>query len=499
MKEHATPLKSWLAVLSISIGAFVVVTSEFLPIGLLTRIATGLHVADGTAGLMVTVPGAVAALTGPIMTIGAGRIDRRILVLALIALLVISDLIAALAPNFTIMLAARVLFGVSLGGFWTIAVTLGSRLVPKAMMARASTMITAGISIATVLGVPAGTFLAGFAGWRAAFAGIGGVALLAGVTQLFVLPRIPAPPSPGLRQLTHLLRHADARLGLLTIAFVIAGHFAAYTYVAPFLKENGVGSDLLSTLLLAYGVAGIVGNFAGGAAAARNLRSTVTAVVGLMAASIFLLPFARGWRGLSAYRLGTGLRRHADRASALGLQGGARGAGRWSGVDGLDLSNLHRPRLGPGRASGGRVRHFRRDVGRGRPCHGGPVSGEALAAFAHAGRPSRRPARHGLNGPRREPSIPPFWPCYPSSLPLDVIPPTMSRLLVLLMAITSGVSVANLCYSQPLCSGSSDGESPGLKRYGRATARFLDRGENSPENGGRAIGLRGHGRPLYGA
>jgi predicted MFS family arabinose efflux permease len=294
MKEGTTPLSSWLAVLSVSIGAFVVVTSEFLPIGLLTRIATGLHVSDGTAGLMVTVPGAVAAVTGPIMTIGAGRIDRRILVLALIGLLVVSDLIAALAPNITVKLAARVLFGVSLGGFWTIAVTLGSRLVPKTMMARASTIITAGISIATVLGVPAGTFLAGFAGWRAAFAGIGGVALLAGVAQLFVLPRIPAPPSPGLRQLTHLLRHADARLGLLTIAFVIAGHFAAYTYVAPFLKENGVGSDLLSTLLLAYGIAGIVGNFAGGAAAARNLRSTVTAVVGLMAASIFLLPFARG-------------------------------------------------------------------------------------------------------------------------------------------------------------------------------------------------------------
>jgi predicted MFS family arabinose efflux permease len=88
------------------------------------------------------------------------------------------------------------MFGISVGGFWTIAVTLGSRLVPKPMMTRATTIIAAGISIATVLGVPAGTLIAGFAGWRMAFAAIGGVALLSGVAQLFVLPWLPPPPSP---------------------------------------------------------------------------------------------------------------------------------------------------------------------------------------------------------------------------------------------------------------------------------------------------------------
>jgi predicted MFS family arabinose efflux permease len=172
---------SWLAVISISLGSFVLVTSEFLPIGLLTQIASSLHVSNGTAGLMVTVPGIVAAFAAPLMTICAGHVDRRTLVLTFIALLIGSNVLSALSPNFTMMLASRVLFGISLGGFWTIAVTLGNRLVPKSQMARATTLILGGVSLATVLGVPAGTVIAGYAGWRASFVAIGGAALVAGL------------------------------------------------------------------------------------------------------------------------------------------------------------------------------------------------------------------------------------------------------------------------------------------------------------------------------
>ena len=289
-----TSLKAWLAVFSVALGAFVVVTCEFLPIGLLTHIASGLHVTDGVAGLMVTIPGLVAAVAAPVMTIAAGHLDRRKVVLGLMTLLIVSNLISALAPTFAVMLAGRILFGICLGGFWTIAVTLGSRLVPPPSMTRATTLITSGISIATVLGVPVGTVIANLAGWRVSFLAVGGVALLAGLAQLLAFPPLPPPPAPGLSQLTHLLRHKDARLGLGTIAFVIAGHFAAYTYVAPFLQENpAISPGFLSGLLLAYGVAGIAGNFLGGAGVARNLRATVTGVVILMAVAILLLPLAR--------------------------------------------------------------------------------------------------------------------------------------------------------------------------------------------------------------
>ncbi|HEY0947359.1 MAG TPA: MFS transporter [Opitutaceae bacterium] len=327
-------MKSWLAVVSVALGAFVVVTSEFLPIGLLTNIARGLDVSNGTAGLMVTIPGLVAAVAAPVMTIAAGRFDRRVVVLGLLALLAVSNIGAALAPNFAVMLAARVLFGVSLGGFWTIAVTLGGRLVPKQSMARATTIILAGISIATVVGVPAGTVIANLAGWRIAFAVIGGVALLVGAAQLFVLPSLPAPPAPGVRQLTHLLRHADARLGLLTVALMISGHFAAYTYVTPFLRENAaITPAFLSTLLLAFGVAGIVGNFAGGVLAARHLKLTLGGVIAMLAGAILLLPLVRGnetavaallvtW-GLAFGALPIALQLWVFKAAPEALEGGA--------------------------------------------------------------------------------------------------------------------------------------------------------------------------------
>src|SRR3984957_20599286 len=147
-QHHPSALKSWLAVLSVALGAFVFVTSEFLPIGLLTQISAGLHVSDGTAGLMVTIPGLVATFAAPLMTIGAGRVGRRIMMLGLTGLLVASNMTSALAGNFAVMLAGRVMFGISVGGFWTIAVTLGSRLGPKPMMTRATTIIAGGISIA---------------------------------------------------------------------------------------------------------------------------------------------------------------------------------------------------------------------------------------------------------------------------------------------------------------------------------------------------------------
>lgn len=281
----------WLAVVLVGLGAFVVVTSEFLPIGLLTHISTGLHVSEGTAGLMVTIPGLVAAVAAPVITIAAGYIDRRKVVLGLIGLLFVSNTIAAFAPNFVVLLVGRVLFGISLGGFWTIAVTLGGRLVPPASLARATSIILAGISVATVLGVPAGTLIANVAGWRVAFGVVGVVAVLVGIAQWFVLPALPPPPAPGVRQLTQLLRHGDARLGLMTVALVIAGHFAAYTYVTPFLEEKAaVSPGFLSGLLLAYGVAGIAGNFIGGAVAGRYLRITLTSVIVMLAGAVLLLP-----------------------------------------------------------------------------------------------------------------------------------------------------------------------------------------------------------------
>ncbi|OUL98333.1 MFS transporter [Variovorax sp. JS1663] len=280
---------TWLGVGSIAVGTFAMVTTEFLPIGLLTDIATGLRVSDGTAGLMVTIPGVLAAFAGPALIVAAGRLDRRTVMIALSALLVASNFLAALAPDFATMLVARLLLGLCIGGFWTFAPGAGTQLVPPASQARAMSVVLAGISGATVFGVPLSAFLGTLAGWRAAFAVTGVLAAVVLLMQIWLLP--PMPPARAIRPrdlLTPLTRRM-AQVGLLAVLFLIAGHFAAYTYLKPLLQQNfGLGPDAVTTLLLVYGATGFVGTFFGGSLVARSVRVAALTAAVLLAGALVL-------------------------------------------------------------------------------------------------------------------------------------------------------------------------------------------------------------------
>ena len=154
-----TTVAPWLAVLSVGIGAFALVTSEFLPVGLLPAMAAELAISKGQAGLMITTPGIVAAFAAIFVTVGSGRLDRRIVLLALTALLVASNLLVALAPSYGWILLGRALLGVGVGGFWAIGSAIGPRLVAPQHASRAMSIIFAGVSLGTVAGVPAGALL----------------------------------------------------------------------------------------------------------------------------------------------------------------------------------------------------------------------------------------------------------------------------------------------------------------------------------------------------
>ncbi|MER5319239.1 MFS transporter [Streptosporangium roseum] len=293
----------WLAVSSVAMGTFTIVTSEMLPVGLLTSIAATLGVSEGTAGLMMSAPGLVAAVSAPVLAITTRRLDRRVMLLGLMALLAVANLAGAFAPNYPVMLAARVLTGVSIGGFWAFAAGLGPRLVPEGSVGRATSIILAGVSVASVLGVPAATFISSFAGWRTAFIAMGVLALVLLVLLATTLPSLPgesraraSEPSP---------REAPARASqgrfpwlsgplkvvLVLTVLIVSGHFAAYTYVRPFLEQvSHAGPAFVSTALLLYGAAGVAGNFAAGAWAARNPKPVLVTLAVLMALSMAALP-----------------------------------------------------------------------------------------------------------------------------------------------------------------------------------------------------------------
>ena len=280
---------TWLAVGSIAVGTFAMVTTEFLPIGLLTDIAAGLGVSDGTAGLMVTMPGVLAAFAGPALIVASGRLDRRTVMIALSALLVASNFLAALAPNFATMLLARLLLGLCIGGFWTFAPGAGTQLVPDASKARAMAIVLAGISGATVFGVPITAFLGNLAGWRAAFGATGVLAAVVLLMQIWLLPSMPPARAIRPRDLLTPLTRRMAQVGLLAVLFLIAGHFAAYTYLKPLLQQSfGLGPDAVTTLLLVYGATGFVGTVFGGSLVARSVRVAALTAALLLAAALVL-------------------------------------------------------------------------------------------------------------------------------------------------------------------------------------------------------------------
>ncbi|VTU30853.1 Purine ribonucleoside efflux pump NepI [Variovorax sp. PBS-H4] len=280
---------AWLGVGSIAVGTFAMVTTEFLPIGLLTDIAAGLGTSDGTAGLMVTMPGVLAAFAGPALIVASGRLDRRTVMIALSALLVASNFLAALAPNFATMLVARLMLGLCIGGFWTFAPGAGTQLVPDVSKARAMSIVLAGVSGATVFGVPLTAFLGDLAGWRTAFGATGVLAAAVLLMQIWLLPSMPPARAIRPRDLLTPLTRRMAQVGLLAVLFLIAGHFAAYTYLKPLLQQSfGLGPDEVTTLLLVYGATGFVGTFFGGSLVARSVRLAALAAALLLASALVL-------------------------------------------------------------------------------------------------------------------------------------------------------------------------------------------------------------------
>lgn len=284
-------VKGWLAVVAVAAGTFTVVTSEMLPVGLLTPVGDALDVSEGTAGLTLTVTGIVGALSAPLVTSAVGRLDRRLVLCTLMALLTAANVLAAWSPNFTVMMVARVLIGIGMGGVWSLAGGLAVRLVPAKSAGPATSMVFSGIAVASVLGVPAGTYIGEWAGWREAFLAIAALALLVTLAMAVLLPPLPAEQAVGLGGVMRLFGNPKVATGLAVVALLVCGHFAAYTYVRPVLEEvSGVKASLIGTLLLVYGIAGVAGNFLAGSRVGKTIKGTLLTISAVLAVSVLLVP-----------------------------------------------------------------------------------------------------------------------------------------------------------------------------------------------------------------
>ncbi|WP_432502245.1 MFS transporter [Serratia sarumanii] len=283
--------KPWLATFAIGLSTFTVVTAEMLPVGLLTPIVSTLNASIGRAGLLISLPALFAALFAPLVVLGARRTDRRSLLIVFLLLLIAANLLAAAATSMALLFAARILLGFCIGGIWAIAGGLAERLVPPASVGLALSVIFGGVAAASVLGVPLGVFLGEALGWRMAFLAVAVLAALPLLLLLCVLPPLPVTQAVSWRSFTVQRANRRLLLGLLLTFLLVAGHFMAYTFVRPLLQTvAGIESRWVGPLLFAYGVAGIVGNFIAGQAAAKRLRRTLALIAFGLALAVLLLP-----------------------------------------------------------------------------------------------------------------------------------------------------------------------------------------------------------------
>lgn len=293
---HPAPVARhrWWAVSAVGLATFSVVTTEMLPVGLLTPVAEDLGASTGTAGLLISLPALLAAVFAPLVVIAAGGIDRRRILCALLGLLLVANLASALAPGIGWLLAARVLVGFCMGGIWAIAGGLAARLVPAQRIGLATSIIFGGVAAASVLGVPLGVLIGDAWGWRSAFIAMALFSAAVMLLHVWVVPALPVSTSVRPRQFAQQLGHRGLQRGLGLTLLLVSGHFIAFTYVRPLLTSlSGVDASWVGALLFAYGLAGVVGNFLAGPLAARHPRGTLLAI----ASSLLLTPVLFLWMG----------------------------------------------------------------------------------------------------------------------------------------------------------------------------------------------------------
>ncbi|WDQ09547.1 MFS transporter [Klebsiella grimontii] len=275
---------SWMAVIAVGLATFSVVTTEMLPVGLLTSIAGTLNITTGSAGLMISLPALLAALFAPLVVIAAGGLDRRWILCGLLALLVMANLASALAPNLVVMLAARIFVGFCIGGIWAVAGGLAVRLVPESATGLATSIIFGGVAAASVLGVPLGAFIGDVIGWRWAFGSMALFSALVLGLHLTVIPPLPVPGSASISLFIAQLGNRKLLTGLFLTLLLVMSHFVAFTFVRPLLiSVSEFDTQWIGTILFAYGIAGIAGNFLVGIYSARYTTLTLIAIaIGLV-------------------------------------------------------------------------------------------------------------------------------------------------------------------------------------------------------------------------
>ncbi len=251
----------WSAVAAMSLCVALLIAAEFMPVSLLTPIATDLGASNGMAGLAISISGLFAIPTSLLIAPLSHRLDRRNVLMGLAALMLTSLVVIALSPNFAVLMMARALLGIVIGGFWALATATIMRLVSSQSVPKALGIMYTGNAVATAFAAPIGSYLGGLIGWRGVFWLLVPLVVINLLWMALCLPsmRSQARPHSAFR----LMRRPNVAIAIMGVTLTFAGAFSAFTYFRPFLEtRTQVDLPQLSALLLALGLAGFAGTTA---------------------------------------------------------------------------------------------------------------------------------------------------------------------------------------------------------------------------------------------
>ena len=277
------------SLLALAAGAFGIGTTEFIIMGLLTQVSQDLQISIPTAGTLISGYALGVAVGAPLLTLATRRWPRKQLLLVLMAIFIAGNAAAAFAPSYGWLMAARVLTSLTHGTFFGVGSVVATSLVPAEKKASAIALMFSGLTLATLLGVPAGAWIGQHFGWRMSFVVVALIGALAlAILAWFVPSKVAAPSNATLREELAVTKNPQVWLGLGITVFGFAGVFALYTYIEPLLTQvTQMGNHLVAITLLLFGAGLAIGNYLGGKLADRH--GVTPALTGALLALLVVL------------------------------------------------------------------------------------------------------------------------------------------------------------------------------------------------------------------
>ncbi|GAB1437595.1 MFS transporter [Providencia sp.] len=282
--------QSWGAVLTLALATFLVVTTEMLPVGLLTPIAEQFSISISLSGLLMTLPAIIAAISSPLIVLFTHKVDRKKLLIFGALLLVVCNSLAAFTPCFELLLISRIFVGICIGIIWAIAGGIAPRLVAPSHISLATSLIFGGVAAASVIGIPLGIFIGDWLNWRSAFILITALSIVLLLLMKVFLPSLTSDSKNlSINVFATQIKRPVILVGLAITLLLVSGHFMAFTYIRPLLISHlNASGEQISLLLFFYGIAGIFGNFIFGLSAGKKLNFSLIVIMLLITICLIL-------------------------------------------------------------------------------------------------------------------------------------------------------------------------------------------------------------------